>query len=265
MKKKNLKCIVWLLLFCFLSSTVQVRADVIFEPLDVFYARNREECDYHARSYIANGPKGKVTVYMSPEAPITIGKVANGEYIWVDYVYTDKKGTSWGYTADENAVGWVPMPYLYLCYDSTFFKEDFADKIKTETGQLDSSYEDKTGHFWRYPGSDSGQEFKIDTGHLQYSVTFVDEEGRTWGYVGYYFGRQNSWICIDNPTATFEELYPEGAPVRDTRVMEEYTGKRIIPKLGLLFIVCVAIVVTIITTIGLLIHMKKSKKKISKK
>ena len=63
---------------------------MIFEPLDVFYARNREECDYHARSYIANGPKGKVTVYMSPEAPITIGKVANGEYIWVDYVYTDK-------------------------------------------------------------------------------------------------------------------------------------------------------------------------------
>ena len=104
MKKKNLKCIVLLLLFCFLSSTVQVRADVIFEPLDVFYARNREECDYHARSYIANGPKGKVTVYMSPEAPITIGKVANGEYIWVDYVYTDNDQNAYGALVEGKAV-----------------------------------------------------------------------------------------------------------------------------------------------------------------
>ncbi len=265
MREKNVKRVVLFLLFCLLSGTVQVRADVIFEPLDLFYARNKEDCDYHARSYIANGPKGKIAVYASPEAPITIVKIANGEYIWVDYVYTDQNGTVWGYTADENAVGWVPMPYLYLRYDNLAFREDFGDKIVSGQGQLDSSYEEKTGYFWRYPGSDSGRKFKIDTNHLQYNDIFVDEEGRSWGYVGYYFGRENSWICVDDPTADFDELYPEGAPVRDTTVMEEYTGKRIIPRLGLLFVVGAAVIVTAIVTVGLLIYMKKSKKKMKKK
>ena len=153
------------------------------------------------------------------------------------------------------------MPYLYLRYDNAAFREDFGDKVESEIGQLDSSYEEKTGYFWRYPGSDSGEEFKIDTNHLQYNATFVDEEGRTWGYVGYYFGRQNSWICVHEPTATFEELYPEGAPVRDTSVMEEYTGKRIIPRVGILFVIGVVVIVTVVTTVALLIYMKKSKRR----
>ena len=34
------------------------------------------------------------------------------------------------------------------------------------------------------------------------SQIFVDEEGRTWGYVNYMYGRLNAWFCLDEPGGT---------------------------------------------------------------
>ena len=40
----------------------------------------------------------------------------------------------------------------------------------------------------------------------------MDGVGNRWGHVGYYFGRKDTWICIDASSAEFEQLYPDGAP-----------------------------------------------------
>ena len=53
-----------------------------------------------------------------------------------------------------------------------------------------------------------------------YARTFTDEQGLVWGYIGYFRGVRDRWVCITNATATFEELYPDGAPVRGQKPEE---------------------------------------------
>ena len=48
--------------FCILGFPKDVHADVIWEPEDSFYKMHADDCVYHNRYYIANGPDGKVTV-----------------------------------------------------------------------------------------------------------------------------------------------------------------------------------------------------------
>ena len=37
-----------------------------------------------------------------------------------------------------------------------------------------------------------------------------------WAYIGYYMGHAD-WCCADAPDLSFEELFPDGAPVRERR------------------------------------------------
>ena len=45
------------------------------------------------------------------------------------------------------------------------------------------------------------------------SRIFVDEAGRTWGFVSYMYGRLNAWFCLDDPEG-------EDFPVRDVAAPE---------------------------------------------
>ena len=135
MKKVVSIIIVLLLAVC---CAVNAGADVIFEPQDSFYESHRDQCEYHDRSYTANGPNGDVKVYESPESDSVRATVENGEEIYVSYLYQDANGNIWGCTENwsTDISGWVPMEYLELIYDERSFEEDHGESFLREEGSL---------------------------------------------------------------------------------------------------------------------------------
>lgn len=203
------------LLLIILMLPLQAAADVIYEPWDSFYEENRGRCEYHSRSYTAAGPNGDVTVYESPESAWERKKVSNGTALWISYTYEDANGILWGCTEfwDEDLVGWVPMDYLKLIYDGISFDEEHSDEYRKEAGQLDAKYRGQTIYFWEYPGCKTYSWYTLSAEEEylpEYSVLYTDTDGRTWGKLSYFMGHRNSWICLDDPTADFEALYPGG-------------------------------------------------------
>lgn len=214
--------IVLVCLMMLLVLPLRVSADVIFVPDDPFYEEHFDACSYLNRGYTANGPEGDVTMYESPESQRVIQVLEQGEAVWISYTYTDPQGNQWGYWEDfrQDIRGWMPMEYLRLVYDHISFAEDYADQIVSQEGALDEAYVDQKVWFWEYPGSEAGYEVTILEYTPDYSSLFVDEEGRRWGCVGYYMGFRNVWLCLDDPTADADALYPQGSPQRDTRQEE---------------------------------------------
>lgn len=213
MKKMiRILCVVLILLML----PIQVSADIIYEPWDdSFYEEHRDQCEYHSRSYTANGPNGDVTIYESPESAWEKKTVPNGEGLWISYIYEDTDGTLWGCTEiwDENIIGWVPMDYLNLIYDGISFDEEHSHEYRNEDGQLDSQYRGQTIYFWDYPGCEASSWYTLseEAEYLpEYRVLYTDADGRTWGKLSYFMGHRDSWICLDDPTADFDTLYPEG-------------------------------------------------------
>lgn len=266
---KRLLSLVCVLVLAVMLVPVSVRADVIFEPWDdSFYEDHRSECEYHSRSYTADGPDGVVIVYESPESARKESEIANGTSVWISHIYTDPDGIRWGYCDDfaGNVGGWVPMDYLDIIYDWISFDEEYGECYVEEKGQLDGQYRGKTVYFWNYPGSQSSSymELSADQEYLpEYTLQYTDPEGRIWGKVSYYMGHRNCWICLTDPTADLEGLYPGGAPVQPASepVSDPEQMPLIVPKDHssgkIITIVAVAAVVAV--TAALLILLKRKK------
>ena len=208
------------LLLC-LSLAPAASADVIFEPEDSFYWEHRGECQYHSRSYYADGPDNVAVVYRSPASSAVVERVKNGLELWISYLWEDAEGFLWGCCEnfEENWAGWVPMDYLLLKYDHICFREEFADRIAEESGTL-------TGggniHFWDYPGSEDAVAFEVEGDYPpEYDETFTDDAGRKWGYIGYHMGLRNVWVCLDDPTADYRTLYAEQEPQQVTHPVKQ--------------------------------------------
>ena len=200
--------------FALLLCVQTVRADVIWEPQNTFYEKHRNDCAIVEREYIANGPDGKVIVYLDPETAQEVGSFENGESTWITWTYTDKDGVVWG-CPNQMENGWLPMDYMQVVYDYISFEEDQGDKIVEEEGALGDAYYDKTVYFWSYPGSAETEcdPFELDSEWVtwmpEYYKTYVDEEGRKWGFCGYYYGSRNFWVCLDAADQSYEELWGE--------------------------------------------------------
>ena len=198
-----------------LALSPAVSADVIFQPEDNFYAKHHEECEYLDRVYLTSGPNGSVTVYKSPESASVVQTLDNGTQLWISYVYPDKDGIFWGfceYHGKGHWAGWIPMDYLLLKYDSIAFREEFADRIEKNGGEVQA---DGVVHFWSYPGSDTlSADIAVQKeDHLpQYDLLFTDDAGRKWGHVNYYMGIRDVWVCLDDPTVDYDTLYKNAAP-----------------------------------------------------
>lgn len=209
-----------------LALTPAVHADVIWVPEDPFLEDHMDQCTYLQRGYYAAGPNGSVTVYASPESPTVVKKLTNGEYVFIVWSYTDADGIAWGlceYYGDESWDGWIPMDYLLLKYDSQAFREEFADRIRTESGTAAECGPDT--FFWNYPGSEDATTFSVEGDYLpEYQQTFTDDAGRAWGYIGYYMGIRNVWICLDDPTADYDTLYANHAPQAVTHPVQPDPG-----------------------------------------
>lgn len=268
---------------CFLFCTISVRADVIWEPQDDFYERHRSDCTHVGRQFIADGPDGKVILYESPISDKEVATWENGYQVWISFTYEDAQGIVWGFPSEvEEKSGWMPMEYMKVVYDSISFMEEHRSRIENQDGFLDESYKDDTIYYWKYPGSDEGGIINMQNWEYMpdYSSVYTDEEGRSWGYVGYFYGFIDVWICLDDPTAEYEELYPNGAPqieVKDDEIKEESQSEesqsgenqaaenlnteRIKPQTNQRTIVVVVVLVAavVLVTIALLAVLKKRK------
>ena len=257
--KKTIR--LYMVLFSILLCGQTVQADVIWEPDNTFYEKHRDECEMVDRSFVANGPNGKVIVYKSPENPIEVDSMQNGDTTWITWTYTDADGVVWGFPNNSES-GWVPMDYMNVIYDYISFEEEHVNEFVQETGNVDESYMGKRIFLWNYPGSEDFTELDLSgdwaTWMPEYNTTYVDEEGRTWAYCVYYYGMRNFWVCLDNPEADFSTLY--GTEIEDEMTPVEDTAP-IVPKgnqkLG--FIGAGIGVVMVVTGIVLIKMKKKSR------
>lgn len=214
---------IWLL------NTMSVQADVIWEPRSEYYEEHASECVYNNRSYTAEGPNGVVKVYVSPENATVVDIMENGTKVYISFTYVDDDGIEWGVVenySDESKTGWVPMDYMEVVYDYISFSQEYAASIVEENGVLPEEYAGQTVKFWAYPSAwiPTDVTMPAEAADLpQYGKTFVDEKGLKWGYIGYFYGMKNMWVCLDNPVGTLGELYPMGIPARDIEfVSKEY-------------------------------------------
>lgn len=245
---------------------LQVRADVIYEPWDSFYEEHREQCEYLARSYTAAGPNGDVTVYESPESAWEITKLPNGTALWISYTYEDSGGITWGCWEDweKDLLGWVPMDYFNLIYDGISFDEEYGDQFRNEEGALDAKFRGQTIYFWDYPGCKTSSWYTLSNEEEYlpvYRVLYTDPDGRTWGKLSYYMGHRDSWICLDDPTADFDTLYPNGIEETQPETVGEPAERvdEIVPSGNpvLKRIVIAAVTGVVALTAALLFFLKK--------
>lgn len=215
--RRFLTCI--LTLAALLALAAPARMDVLWEPNDnPFYDRHREECSVEQRTYCANGSEGFVTTWDAPDGSLARAQYENGTNLWVAFLYQD-----WGLISQwedgEEITGWVSLAELSLVYDYISFEEEYEDRITDYNGEFaDYSGDAEVINFYRYPGApEVSQSFEISNswggdilGNLTgsgenpsyISSIFVDEDGRTWGFVGYLYGRLNAWFCLDEPDGT---------------------------------------------------------------
>ncbi|MBQ8821294.1 MAG: hypothetical protein IJZ82_01495 [Lachnospiraceae bacterium] len=268
--KKILSCLA--VMACFMLCVLKVKADVIWEPYeDDFYMENRESCEYINRNYTADGPDGKVIVYKSPENPTMVETWENGYTVHIYYVCNDEASNSWGIyeNFETDKSGWVPMAYMDVVYDYISFSEEFGESIVEENGTIPAEYAGKSIYCWSYPGAEKYIEIPMpeyEADMPQYSKTFIDEAGRKWGYIGYFRGTRNKWVCLNSAVADAADLYPDGLPERGTQETESNTftedAERITPAKdnGLVGLVTFLVVAVTGATGGILAWLKRGKK-----
>lgn len=220
-------------LICYMLLSIPVMADVIWEPSDPFYEAHADECEYMGRSFTANGPDGKVILYKSPELPEVVAVWENGHKAYIHFTYRDQSGILWGiYDDHQDTVGWMPMDYMEVIYDSISFCEEHSAQITEQFGVLSEDYQGQDIFLWRYPGSTEYDSLKYDNNPPTYDNVYVDENENRWGFVGYWYGHKKVWICLNAPNADLDQLYPNGAPVIETPRTPDTSENvpRIVPK-----------------------------------
>lgn len=177
-------------------AAVPAAADIIVEPEGMFYHAHRDECDYVGRSYLVNGAEGYAAVYSAPDSRVA-EYISNGETLYISHRWVDRKDAKkaeWGATQDGR---WMRMSELEPIYDWQAFEDDFSDAFRAYDGTGGAITK---ACLYSYPGGvyvwtwDLGQDFSEAFTHV-----YVDESGRSWGFIGYYMGRHNQWVCLDDP------------------------------------------------------------------
>ena len=205
-----------------LSLAAPARADSLWEPNNSFYERHADECQYLGRSFYANGAEGYITLWDAPGGYLVKGQFSNGFILWVYYQFEDwVYAVVWG---DEGEIsGWAPIEDFALEYDHLSFAEEYADAIYPYCGQF-ADYDGDAEEivFYEYPGAPVSKDVRkaawgldelIGRGGDSYIQSiFVDEDGRTWGYVGYLYGRINGWFCLDEPEGRNFPVRQVGTP-----------------------------------------------------
>lgn len=176
-----------------ISQAQSVKADLIIEPDNRFYEKHKDECTYITRWYKANGD---ISTWEAPNSAAKSGTIKDGERIHVLFIYTDRNGVDWGVQSGESEE-WILMADTILIYDSKQFMEDYADKITEESVEVIPEGTELI--FWTYPQSgEIRTEINALDNELEITTFFTDNEGRKWGYCGYYRGNRDVWVCLSD-------------------------------------------------------------------
>lgn len=200
--KRRLLSLFLALTAAFTTLIVPASADLIWEPQDSFYEKHRDECAYVGRRYELAGYDGTVSVWSAPGGRVT-ATVSNGERGTVHFRWSGN-GVDWGYvygySGNRNDGGWIPMDDLSPVYDSIQFTEDHEAEIVSGDPV---PVEFRSAVLYSYPGGPAGRVLEEDAAYMPFSEVFssvyTDENGLRWGYVGYYMGRRDDWVCLDDP------------------------------------------------------------------
>lgn len=183
-------------------------ADVAYMPNDSFFEKHWEDCSYENRWYYTNGAKGYVLAHKTPDSAEATPLPNGGKY-YISNIYKGEWGVLEYDPAEldkslngERTSGWVRMDEMIADYDNAAFEADHAAELKTDSEVELQLTETDVAYGYMYPGSG----VVVDEFHGEYfrdpfrlSPLFTDPEGRTWGFIGYYYGRHDCWICIDDP------------------------------------------------------------------
>ena len=180
-------------------------ADVIYEPEDSFYKKHRQECHYENRVYIAAGENGYASAKKNPTSKKAEWEIPNGTEIYISFVWDQDGG--WGL---KDSHGWISMSELTVKYDGISFAQEHGAEFLylDELESLDLTDCDCM-HLWRYPGDEAPYSTLSGSGEnywwgwppedLSFNTIYEDPEGRRWGYVSYYYGIRDFWVCLTAP------------------------------------------------------------------
>ncbi len=219
---KRFATLLLILVLC-LSLGMSALADVIYEPEDDFFEKHRDECFYENRVYMAWGEAGHAAVMKNPKSNKVMEELPNGTEVYVGWIW----GKEGGWALLEGR-GWVRMDELSVKYDSISFEEEHgAEFVILE----EPEFIDLTGceclQLWRYPGdtepfatlSWTGEDawFSEPPKDLSFNTIYESPSGgHRWGYVHYFYGYRNCWVCLTAPDAAWfcgsSELSEEQPP-----------------------------------------------------
>lgn len=260
----------FLLILALFSLTMPVFADIAYVPEDDFYRRHAEDSRYENRVWLVNGANGYALVYSSPTGKPE-GILSNGERYLVNYIYEN-----WGHleyfpencdTSDwRNRIsGWVNLRDMTRDYDYRSFDADHSSEYEQKERELSVS-SSNTIYGYKYPGSgvvvdELGSWRSSD---LFFSMIYTDSEGREWGFLGYYMGSRNYWICLDDPC---NNLLPADEnsrsldiiPPASAEEMKDALKKAITPTYYLYVGAGSIVVIAAAVLIAMLLQKKKSK------
>jgi len=214
------------------------------------------------RRFYANGENGYVSVKKEPGSRNEVAVIENGKICWIQFTYSHN-GEDWGITksyisADEISfgdgvwvTGWIPMSQLLLAYDYISFDSEYSHEYYTYDGSYEAVKEAEKIVFWAWPGSGlvTGSIIKehLPPGIEEYfdeSITYKDERGREWGFIGYAWGHRNAWVCLDNPeNEEIEAFNPPPGPELWPSPSEDAPIKSGLPMPTLIIILVAALVI----------------------
>lgn len=231
---------------------VPAAADLIWEPDDDFYYSHIEECTRVDASYEA---QTDARVVESPTKASVKDTVAAGEEI---YVYYEWNG--WGYFERWQdggwTEGWVDLGDFMRLYNEDDFFADHADEIADAAGEI-ARAPGQSIYLWTFPGSGETADV-IDDGFdwadydPAYGVVYTDENGRTWGSVGYYYG-MSGWVCLDDPGA--DELPATAPRYAEKQPAHAAAAAPSIPTLA----IALAAAVVLVTAVVLILLLRRKK------
>ena len=233
--KKIFTLIIMVLAIALLFPYATVLADVLIEPDDDFYNRHRSRMRSMNRSFYANGENGYITLLREPDSRREVISFENGKVLYIMFTFDDD-GTVWGITevniseteTRRFVTGWVQMDNLHTIYDSREFFNEHEDEFISRPFDISDLDLDGDLVMWSWPGSgkvsgtyDTLHLFGNETNMNIGEIVYIDKFEREWGYMAYFYGFRDVWICITEPSnsnilafnpAPAPDLYPAAEP-----------------------------------------------------
>jgi hypothetical protein len=181
-------------------TTPVAHGDVLIEPKNNFWEQHREQMVHLERGFTVLADAGSVAVHKAPNVKNAVKNLNNGQTFIVDYACL-YDGVYWGYSLGHD--GWVEMTQLRLLYDYPDFDAEHQGEFYPYDGGFAALEETGEALAWRWPGADQPTwTLSLDPENLtssMFSWAYRDADDRQWGFLTYYYGYRNVWICISDP------------------------------------------------------------------